>query len=249
MTLKLCRECELPKEECEYGKFTKSKTGKTYVQSICKLCLAKREQLRRSTPEGFAKCKAASKRWSQSLAGKKSIQKSNARPSRKIAQKLRNMKPETREYQKQWKLQNPGARSKWNKTRRKIPKHQLHDLCMTRIKGFLKGKNKKKKASTETLIGCTFEHLTSHLGLPQRGTHIDHIFPLKLYEEINLHTLKRAFNYKNLQRLTAMENLSKSATLPTKAMASKVPKELWPEGITEADLPDIYPGWSTPLRM
>ena len=32
-------------------------------------------------------------------------------------------------------------------------------------------------------------------------------------------------------------------------MAAKVDRDKWPPGITEDMLPDIYPGWATPLRM
>ena len=53
----------------------------------------------------------------------------------------------------------------------------------------------------------------------------------------------------NTQLLAMQENRSKSNKLPTKAMAAKVDPACWPDGITMDMLPDIYPGWRTPLRM
>ena len=91
--------------------------------------------------------------------------------------------------------------------------------------------------------------LMKHLGTIDVGHHIDHIFPLSMWKEMNLKEQKQAMNYQNLQMLLSAENLDKHNRLPTKAMAAKVPKELWPDGITEDMLPDIYDGWATPLRM
>jgi len=55
--------------------------------------------------------------------------------------------------------------------------------------------------------------------------------------------------HSNVQPLTKNENINKSAKLPTKAMAAKVERWAWPDGVTEDMLPDIYPGWATALRM
>ena len=49
--------------------------------------------------------------------------------------------------------------------------------------------------------------------------------------------------------LLTSENKVKCNKLPTKAMAAKVTRSCWPDGITMDMLPDIYPGWRTPLRM
>jgi len=56
-------------------------------------------------------------------------------------------------------------------------------------------------------------------------------------------------HWSNYQLITTAENRTKNDRLPTKAMAAKVERWAWPPGITEDMLPDIYPGWSTPLRM
>ena len=56
-------------------------------------------------------------------------------------------------------------------------------------------------------------------------------------------------NYTNFQPLRKSDNASKSDRLPTKAMAAKFGRWAWPDGITEDMLLDIYPGWSSSLRM
>ena len=60
---------------------------------------------------------------------------------------------------------------------------------------------------------------------------------------------EKAMNFTNMQPLTKYENEIKLNKLPTKAMAAKVNPDCWPDGITIDMLPDIYPGWATPLRM
>ena len=59
----------------------------------------------------------------------------------------------------------------------------------------------------------------------------------------------KVMNITNLQPLTKEENRQKWDKLPTKAMAAKVDRSCWPDGVTEDMLPDKYDGWATPLRM
>jgi hypothetical protein len=56
-------------------------------------------------------------------------------------------------------------------------------------------------------------------------------------------------HWSNYQPLTNFENAQKSNKLPTKAMADKVDRSCWPDGITMDKLPDRYDGWATGLRM
>ena len=78
---------------------------------------------------------------------------------------------------------------------------------------------------------------------------IDHVFPMAMYDFSLDQNQYRCSNYTNMQPLTLVENRWKSDKLPTKAMAAKVDRGCWPDGVTEDMLPDIYPGWRTPLRM
>ena len=78
---------------------------------------------------------------------------------------------------------------------------------------------------------------------------IDHIFPISLFDCTVTENQYKCCHFTNLQPLTRDENRLKSNKLPTKAMASKVDPSCWPDGYTMDMLPDIYPGWATPLRM
>ena len=131
------------------------------------------------------------------------------------------------------------------------PIFRLKDTIRARLSAFLNGKGTTKNASTFTLVGCTATELILHLGdTPKAGSkHVDHIFPLDCHPLETLDEQMKAQHFSNLQLLTLEENLSKSSKLPTKAMAAKVARWAWPDGVTEDMLPDIYPGWSTALRM
>ena len=125
-------------------------------------------------------------------------------------------------------------------------------LIKERVRGRLSSALKRKKAGKPTdtlnLLGCSIDKMMAHVKL-EDGEVIDHIFPFELY---NLHKNEQLFNvmnWENLQALTDSENREKGTRLPTKAMADKVSQDLWPPGITYDMLPDIYDGWTTPLRQ
>lgn len=111
-----------------------------------------------------------------------------------------------------------------------------------------------KMNGTRELVGCTRAFLLEHLqeqlpGFDASVHEMDHVFPLMLYDVRDASSQRRAMNWTNVQPLTKHENRNKSDKLPTKAMAAKVDRDKWPSGVTEDMLPDIYPGWTTPLRM
>ena len=109
--------------------------------------------------------------------------------------------------------------------------------------------------STSELMGCSYDDLHDHLAQMVDDEEtvtacvVDHIFPMAIYDVRQSSTHKKMCNYTNLQPLTQKENQHKSDKLPTKAMAAKVDPACWPDNITMDMLPDIYPGWTTPLRM
>lgn len=124
----------------------------------------------------------------------------------------------------------------------------LKDRMRARLSSALRRKGAVKVGNTMDMIGCSVEHLRSLLTL-RDGMQTDHIFPFECY---NLHDpvyQKKVCHYSNLQSLTEDENRNKSTKLPTKAMAAKVDRSCWPDGVTEDMLPDKYDGWATPLRM
>lgn len=111
-----------------------------------------------------------------------------------------------------------------------------------------------KADHTMSLVACTSKELVDHLkkqlvNFDTALHHVGHIFPFRVFDVENEEHQRRVMHWSNTQPLTQSENSSKTNHLPTKAMASKVERWAWPDGITEDMLPDIYPGWSTPLRM
>jgi len=125
----------------------------------------------------------------------------------------------------------------------------IKDRLRARLSSALRRKKAGKMANTMRLVGCDTEFLSNHLCELTNEKEIDHIFPFQYYNLEDVSQQQNVMNYMNLQILTLQENGDKSSKLPTKAMACKVPRHLWPPGITEDMLPDIFPGWSTPLRM
>lgn len=133
--------------------------------------------------------------------------------------------------------------------------YQILDNLKGRLRTFVRRKNTSKQENTAKSIGCTRAELLDYLedqlddDETLNNKDIDHIFPCDSYDFSVEGAQNRCFNYTNLQPLSAAENRQKHNKLPTKAMAAKVDRSCWPDGITEDMLPDIYPGWSTPLRM
>jgi|SaaInlV_125m_DNA_1040241.scaffolds.fasta_scaffold37529_1 hypothetical protein len=132
------------------------------------------------------------------------------------------------------------------------PDFRMRRRCQARLASFLKQNDAEKQISTMQAVGCTCTELSVHLTRQLLTDdvyiecQIDHIFPCALYE---VGQEAMMMNYSNLQPLLPHENHEKRAKLPTKAMAAKVDPACWPDGITMDMLPDIYPGWRTPLRM
>lgn len=105
------------------------------------------------------------------------------------------------------------------------------------------------------MIGKSKQQLVEYLSSFLQGNEslkscdIDHVFPLEAYDHSSGIIDERCMHWSNMQPLPPADNGSKLDKLPTKAMAAKVDPSCWPDGVTMDMLPDIYPGWSTPLRM
>lgn len=124
----------------------------------------------------------------------------------------------------------------------------IKDRLRSRLSSALKRQKASKPSDTFSLVGCASTDLWKHISLKPAEV-IDHIFPFELYDLHDGEQVGRVMHYSNLQPLTEPENRDKGTQLPTKAMAAKVDPSCWPDGITMDMLPDIYPGWSTALRM
>lgn len=135
------------------------------------------------------------------------------------------------------------------------PAFDLIGRSRSRLHQALHKTSNAKMHHTIDILGCTGAVLHKHIkkqmdnGLTLKDVEVDHIFPCDAYDFNDPESQFTCFNYKNLQPLLPKENRTKNTMMPTKAMAAKVPSELWPPGITEDMLPDKYDGWETPLRM
>ena len=146
----------------------------------------------------------------------------------------------------------PTANKRDRQRRKEDPAYRLLRNARCRLWDYLSNANIKKPEKTLALIGCTrsqyLKSMQSRLdGRVLSECQADHIFPFGFYD---LNTqLERVSNFTNMQPLTPDENGFKSTKLPTKAMAARVDPACWPDGVTMDMLPDVYPGWATPLRM
>lgn len=135
------------------------------------------------------------------------------------------------------------------------PDALLRNRARRRMHRALSGSSDRKAARTEQLLGCSRHEFVAYLSpmlLPGNSLYdeeTDHIFPVSRYNLSSEDNQFRCEHYTNHQPLTRTENRNKADKLPTKAMAARVDRSCWPDGVTEDMLPDIYPGWSTPLRM
>lgn len=195
MEKKVCNECEGEKNVCE---FTKDKTKKDKLKSICKECVRiKNFIFRKKDP---SKYKETQKKYRDSNKEKESIRVSTWISNNKNKRNLY-----TTEYEK---------------LRKKIdPVFKLRRTTKNRIYCFLKTKNFTKRNRTFDIIGCSPEFLKEHIEnqftegmswelLGQR-IHIDHIIPLSsanTEEEIY-----KLCYYTNLQPLWAEDNLKKGS--------------------------------------
>lgn len=130
------------------------------------------------------------------------------------------------------------------------PCYVIKDRLRARLRKALKRKGVTKIGNTFDMIGRPPAEILEHLGAIPKGSEIDHIFPFDLFDLNDQDDILRVMHWSNLQILTESENGAKSAKLPTKAMADKTNQfDVWPKGMTWDRLPDIYPGWTTSLRM
>ena len=146
-------------------------------------------------------------------------------------------------------VQNKKSSEYQKKNRKSINarrKGNVAERLRNRLYQFLTQHGCQKNEHTIELIGCTFDKLKSHLqsqledGVSLDDIHIDHIFPLALYDMHNPQNHRKAMHYSNLQPLSPFLNQSKSNRPPLKHMALKVERWAWPDSISMEDLPRSY---------
>jgi len=123
------------------------------------------------------------------------------------------------------------------KRRRTDPVFQLTEKCRSALARFLKRNGVNKSGGTAELLGCSYKELTAHMdvqlvGRNQNSHETDHIFPFLAFKKEITSAQPKVMHYSNLQPLTVEENACKRGKLPTKAMAAKVNRDCWPDGVT-----------------
>jgi len=164
-------------------------------------------------------------------------------------------KPSVLKTMKVYRDEHKGERAAYTKERRaNDPVFQLTERCRSALSRFVHRDFGAKEDSARHLLKCSYEELHAHISRQVAGRdtgdiQLDHIFPFAAFRDQLKNAQLKLMHYSNIQPLTTAENASKRAKLPTKAMAAKVDPACWPDGVTMDMLPDIYPGWATPLRM
>lgn len=98
---------------------------------------------------------------------------------------------------------------------------QLRSTIREKCYKLLKRKNLQtiKNKKTKEMLGYTYSDLYKHIinhpnwiNIKKNKWHIDHIYPIKAFLDYNIHDPKIINSLKNLQPLTAKENLKKGKT-------------------------------------
>jgi hypothetical protein len=99
------------------------------------------------------------------------------------------------------------------------PQYRISRAARCRINSILHSYNLKDSTSSRELLGCSGEELRNHLEsqFKPRMTwknygsywHMDHIIPVNRFDLTNTGEKMKAFNYKNLRPLPAIENMAR----------------------------------------
>ena len=157
--------------------------------------------------------------------GRKSREKRIDRALQENAQWKASNKDKISEYNKNYSKQNLEKinckRSEANKVKRKTnPIFVIKARLRNRVWSMLR--NKKKSATTEKMLGCSYEFFKTYIqqkfpenmGWHNMGEwHIDHIKPLASFDLNNVEEQAIAFHYTNHQPLWAKDNIAKGAKI------------------------------------
>jgi hypothetical protein len=193
--------------------FHKQNGGKYGLKARCKVCMKKPVVYEFPASKVCSCCgiekPATSEHFYKMTRGKYGLQ-----PKCKVCQVEYRAKPEVKQ-----------RTNERNKERGKTDiQFKLRKNLRGRLWLALAGKN--KSASTLRLLGCTIEHLKSHLesqftegmswdnyGL--QGWEVDHIISIKSFDLTDPAQQRECFHFSNLQPLWAEDNRSKGAKLET----------------------------------
>jgi hypothetical protein len=109
-----------------------------------------------------------------------------------------------------------------SKRRLAEPSFRMSLVLRNRLWSAIRGGRGRKHSSASVLVGCTWNHLRTHLesqfapGMTWENYgqwHIDHIRPCASFDLTDPEQQKECFHYTNLQPLWALENMKKGARL------------------------------------
>ena len=203
---KICKRCN---KELPYTSYYKNKRRKDGIQTYCKLCMKKENQI------NYKKHKES---WDNRT---------------KKYCKTDSSKKYRREWAKKKYDTNPEYRKKCIKNavdyeRKKLKsdiEFKIKHTLKNRLRKSLKTKNIKKCYKTNDLIGCSISYLKKYLedqfdenmNWDNHGEwHIDHHIPIASFNLLKEEEQKKCFHYTNLKPLWAKDNLSKGKKVPKK---------------------------------
>lgn len=204
---KTCHRCHINKNVCM---FNKCKTGMMGLHNHCRECqkIVKREWYLKNRDKVLLELKT--EEYKRLAREKRKIRyhsdinwKNQKLEKNRIRRRLEPVKQKCRLQRDRWLS---------------IPKNRIAHNLRTRIRQVLNGHNKSK--SSEILLGCKYDELKlyieskfiSDMNWDNYGKvwHIDHIIPCNFFDLENEYHQKLCFNFRNLQPMMAIENLSKN---------------------------------------
>ena len=169
--------------------------------------------------------------------------KKNAKTRRRYDCRTEEQRREALASTAKWQRGN-GAQKKRDYTRRyfKDRRETDHNFYLAtnlrnRVREALKyrGVNKAGKTFGKCgLVGCSKPEFQKHIastfqdGMRHDNTDIDHIWPLALYNLQDTSQQKMAFNWQNCHAMWPSDNKTKKDTVPSRELAVRVPRHLWP---------------------
>ena len=219
MTMKRCYKCGEEKALCE---FSKSKSRKDGLNSLCRACVKAYYEANKE--------KIAERHKAYRQANKDKIAKRNKAYQQTKKEKIAEQRKAYRqankekiaEQNKAYTQANKDKRSVYQKKRRATdPVFKMKSRVGSSVRKALKNQGKTKGGSTFSALPYTPSDLAEHLerqfdekmNWDNYGTywHVDHIYPQSLlpYDNLAHPNFQKCWALDNLQPLEAIENLKK----------------------------------------
>ncbi len=215
-----CKKCRKEHHQQNKEKIAKQRQ-KIYYRNRDKILKKRRKQYQKNNEKELERCRKYRK---NNPHVHKEYEQRNAE---KIAKRKKIYYQKNKEKiklkEKNYYKNNKEIKNKYARNRRKIDLNfKIRCNLGSRITKVIKGKY--KSAHTMELLGCNIEDFKSHIesqftvGMTWenygfKGWHIDHIIPCDSFDLTNESQQRICFNYKNLQPLWWLDNLSKGAKI------------------------------------